>query len=108
MKITSEWNLKDGDKFAECQTVTKNRKFPTSEFYSSGDTNIREKIIIAPDSRVNIIIQLYCVYCMGTDEELPGLGGFQGCQVRRSHNVYNHRGQNAIRQLHYVLQLNTI
>lgn len=43
MKITSEWNLRDGDKFAECQTMTKNRKFPTSEFYSSGDTNIRKK-----------------------------------------------------------------
>lgn len=43
MKITSEWNLRDGDKFAECQTMTKNCKFPTSEFYSSGDTNIRKK-----------------------------------------------------------------
>lgn len=90
MKITSEWNLRDGDKFAGCQTMTPNHKFPTSEFYSSGDTNIREKNIIALDSRVNIIIQLYCVYCMGTNEELLGLGGFQCCQVKRSHNVYNH------------------
>lgn len=46
--------------------------------------------MIALDSRVNIALQSYCVYCMATNEELPGPGGFQFCQVRRSHDVYNH------------------
>lgn len=43
MKITSEWSLKDGGKFAQCQTTTKNHRFPMSEFYSSADTNVRKK-----------------------------------------------------------------
>ena len=43
MKITSEWDLRDGDKSAECQTMTKDHKFPMLEFYSSVDTNVRGK-----------------------------------------------------------------
>lgn len=46
MKITSEWSLRNGDKFAECQTMTKDHKFPMSEFYSSADTNVRKKWLL--------------------------------------------------------------
>lgn len=35
--------FKDGGKFAQCQTTTKNHRFPMSEFYSSADTNVRKK-----------------------------------------------------------------